>query len=160
MSKITLRRVTTAMRDECIQLSVADGQTQWIANNVRSLEQADSDTGLTPFAIYEARARGWVKPNSPMIGFAMIELAASVGFIMRLMIGESWQGRGFGRMAVQELVRRLRLYPDVEMIASSYRRDNAVMEKLLTSEGFEHWETGFPDSGPGEIFVRLPNSPY
>jgi len=53
-----------------------------------------------------------------MVGFTMYELSAGVGFIRRLMIDQRFQRKGYGRAAMLEVIRRLTLHPEVEMIAT------------------------------------------
>ncbi len=54
----------------------------------------------------------------------MYEVATGVGFILRLMIDRNHQRKGYGRAAMLEVIRRLKLYPDVEMIATSHQKAN------------------------------------
>ena len=80
-------------------------------------------------------ARGFEKPEVPMVGFTMYELSAGVGFIRRLMIDQRFQGKGYGRAAMLEVIRRLKLHPEVEMIATRHRRENEAAAKLYRSLG-------------------------
>ena len=59
-----------------------------------------------------------------MVGFIMYELKGGVGFILRLMIDRRHQRQGYGRAAVLEVIRRLKLIPEVQMIATSHQRGN------------------------------------
>ena len=60
-----------------------------------------------PLAVYDVAARGWIEPREPMIGFAMLELSAGVGFIERLMIDHRFQRRGYGGALLDALVHML-----------------------------------------------------
>lgn len=91
------------------------------------MAEVDANDALTPFAIYDGSQLGLPEPDRAPIGFAVIEVVASVGFVLRLLFDADSQGRALGRAALSELVRRLRLNPDVELIATSYREDNLVM---------------------------------
>jgi diamine N-acetyltransferase len=91
-----------------------------------------------------------------MVGLTMYELVAGVGFILRLMIGEEFQGRGYGRSAMQEVIRRLRLCPTVEMVATSHRRGNEAAARLYAGLGFVPWKVAFATPGNDEVFLRLP----
>lgn len=90
-----------------------------------------------------------------MLGFTMYELVAGVGFIMRLMIDYKYQRQGYGRATMLELIRRLKLYPDVEIIATSYCKDNEVAAKLYQSLGFKQWDIPYAINHPTEVYVRL-----
>lgn len=126
--------------------------------------QAYVDSNLVPLAVYEAAACGYEQPEVPMIGFTMYEIVAGVGFIMRLMIDQKYQGQGYGRATMIEVIRRLKLYPDVEIIATSYRKENEIAAKLYQSLGFTAWDIAWAKSHPTEVFVKqldlscVPNS--
>jgi diamine N-acetyltransferase len=90
-----------------------------------------------------------------MVGFIMYEIVAGVGFIQRLMIDQSYQAQGYGRAALIEVIRRLRLSPEVEMIATSHRRENVIAAKLYLSLGFVPWEIAFATPDHPEVFLRL-----
>lgn len=155
MAKVHLRQVTRENFDECLNLQVAQSQKDFIATNIESLARAYVNPNLFPLAVYDAAARGYEEPNMPAIGFTMYEIVAGVGFIMRLMIDEKYQGRGYGRAAVIEVIRRLKLCPDVEIVATSYRKENEIAARLYRSLGFRRWDISFAISHPTEVFVKL-----
>ena len=70
----------------------------------------------------------------------MYELTDAVGFILRLMIGEKFQRKGYGRAAMLEVIRRLKLHPEVERIATSHVRENETAARLYEGLGFVEWE--------------------
>lgn len=76
-------------------------------------------------------------------------------FIMRLMIDEKYQGQGYGRATILEVVRRLKLHPDVEIIATSYRKGNKIAASLYQSLGFRQWSISYAISHPTEVYVKL-----
>ncbi len=86
----------------------------------------------------------------------MVELAARVGFITRLMIDRAYQGQGYGRAAMTALIRRLRLSPEMEMIATSHRRENIAAARLYQSLGFVPWDIAYATADAEEIYLRLP----
>ena len=155
MAEVHLRPVTNENVADCLALEVEEGQTQDVAGNAKSLAQAAVNPALVPLAIYDCAARGFVEPSTPMIGFVMLELAAGVGFILRLMIDKRFQGEGYGKAAMQEVIRRLRLYPEVEMIATSYRRGNEAAASLYQSLNFVPWAISYAQENPDEVYVRL-----
>jgi diamine N-acetyltransferase len=109
-----------------------------------------------PLAVYDGTARGYPKPSSPMIGFAMYEVDVGVGLIVRVMIDRAHQRKGYGRATMPEIIRRLRLHPGVEMMTTSHRHDNVVMAALCRSLGFEPWaiDPTFAVRA-GEVYLRL-----
>lgn len=153
---MTLRRLAPADHTSVLNLRVAPEQQHLVASVEKSLAEVDADHALTAFAIYDGSQLGLPEPNQSPVGFAVIEVVASVGFVLRLLVGQEHQQKGYGKATMIELVRRLRLDPDVEVVATSYRADNAVMERLCASLGFEQWHTPFvpPER---EIYLRLPS---
>jgi len=92
-----------------------------------------------------------------MVGFVMYEIDCGVGLILRLMIDREHQGKGYGRAALVEVIRRLRLESEVEMIVTSHRHDNAVVAALFRNLGFVPWELEGIALKPGEVYLRLPD---
>ncbi len=156
MADVTLRPVDQGLFSDVVALQVTGEQADWVASNQKSLAQAATDPALTSYAVFDGIERGMVEPASGPVGFALLEVVAGVGFIQRVMIDERYQRRGYGRALVYELVRRLRLHPDVEMIAVSHRDGNEAMARLLASVGFIPWATPWTDPDPEEVFLRLP----
>jgi diamine N-acetyltransferase len=158
MVEVHLRPVTLDNYLECICRQVEDTQAEFVAPNARSLAEAKVNPTLVPLAIYEPAARGYPKPAVPMVGFTMYELTCGVGFILRLMIDRRYQRQGYGRAAMVEIIRRLKLIPEVEMIATSHRRSDVVAAHLYRSLGFVAWDVVEDEErNPEEIFVQLPN---
>ncbi len=155
IAKIHLRTITKDNFRECLELQVDDSQKGLVATTAQSLAEAYVDSNLVPLAVYDAAACGYEKPDVPMIGFTMYEIVAGVGFIMRLMIDWKYQRRGYGRATMVEVIRRLKLYPDVEIIATSYRKENEIAARLYQSLGFALWDIAWAKSHPTEVFVKL-----
>lgn len=155
MTSVHLRPVTKDSFDECISLNVAPHQANLVASNMKSLAEAAVNANYYPLAIYDAAVRGHEQPNGPMVGFAMYEITAGVGFIMRLMIDERYQRRGYGRAALLEVIRRLKLYPEVELITVSYLRQNVAAARLYESVGFVPWEVEWAQNHPLDMYLKL-----
>ena len=156
MPEVHLRPIARENLAECLSLRVNDDQTQFVALNAKSLAEAYVNPYLFPLAIYPAVARGHEgKPPVPMVGFCMYELVAGVGFILRLMISHEHQHRGYGRAAMVEVIRRLRLHPEVELIATSYKRGNKAADQLYRNLGFVPWEIEWAQQNETEIYMRL-----
>ena len=79
--------------------TVLHATTRGIPDGTGALwEEAAANSNLVPLAIYDVMARGFEKPELPMVGFTMYELSAGVGLIRRLMIDQRFQGKGYGRV--------------------------------------------------------------
>ncbi|MBA3943088.1 MAG: GNAT family N-acetyltransferase [Herpetosiphonaceae bacterium] len=155
MTNVHLRPMTTANYQESLNLQVAESQDSLVASNAKSLAEASVNPALVPLAIYDVTARGYAQPLVPMIGFTMYEVTAGVGFIERLMIDRAHQRQGYGRAAMLEVIRRLKLYPEVEVIATSHRRENQNAAALYHSLGFADWDIGWAQENPMEVFLLL-----
>ncbi|MGK7937696.1 MAG: GNAT family N-acetyltransferase [Xenococcaceae cyanobacterium] len=155
MAKVHLHRVTQDNFRECLNLRVTESQQSLIASTTQSLAEAYVNPNLFPLAVYDAKACGYEQPEVPMIGFTMYEIVAGVGFIMRLLIDEKYQRQGYGRATIIEVIRRLKLYPDVEIIATSHLKENKIAAKLYQSLGFQPWDISYALSHPTEVYLKL-----
>lgn len=155
MDAQTLHRVADHNRAEYEGLRVGADQADLVAPVRQSLHETEERADLHLFAIYDVRARGWERPADPIIGFAMYEIVAGAGFVYRLLIDARFQGCGYGRAAMAELVWRLAFHPQVQLIATSHRRGTERMARLLRSLGFVGWNIGFAVENPDEVFLRL-----
>lgn len=155
MASVNLRRVSAAEPQGVRSIRPAPDQTHLVASVEKSLAEVGADEALTAFAAYDGSQRGLAQPERPPVGFAVIEVTAGVGFILRVLVDADHQRRGYGRTLMRELMRRLSLSPDVELIATSHRHDNAAMAALCAELGFEPWSTPFAPA-EGDIYLCLP----
>ena len=141
---VTLREITMANFFDCIKLDVGDDQRNFVATNTYSLAEAKADGVSTPFAVYA---------DDRMVGFIMydFEPKESQGYISRLMIDARFQGNGYGRAAMQQVIDQFKQIPECREIKTSYAPANAVAENLYESLGFER--TG--EEVDGETVVRM-----
>jgi diamine N-acetyltransferase len=155
MAKVHLRKITLDNFQECINLELNENQKEFLATNVKSLAQAYVNPNLFPFAIYDGAVMGYIKPQLPMIGFVMYEIVGGIGFILRLMIDSKYQQQGYGKAAVLEVIRRLKLYPEVELIATSYKRGNEAASSFYHSLGFVDWDIEWAINHEAEVYLKL-----
>ena len=146
---ITLQDVTPENWRAIIDLSVGAEQHEWVAPNHYSLIEAayglggvDRHLRLAPLAIYAA--------DQP-VGFVLYNHGPTRErfFIMRLMIDAAFQGRGYGRTALTQLLALLRAHPQAKEVAISYNRGNAAAQRLYQSCGFVE----VPGENPAEIML-------
>ena len=137
MRGVCLRAVTQQNFRACLALEVEESQRDFVAPNVYSLAQAAVNPLLTPWAIYDRRILGRdIGADDPMVGFCLVQVMDGVGFIMRLMVDRRFQGEGYGRAAMVEVVRQLQMTPTVEIVATSVLKGNTRAEHLYRSLGF------------------------
>jgi diamine N-acetyltransferase len=143
---ITLREITRENWRECARLKVAEHQQRFVASNAVSLAQSKYEPENVPLAVYD---------DSVMVGFVMYAEEdyglAKVWFIQRLMIGQQYQGRGYGRAAMEALLQRLTGAPGYEAVLISFVPENEAARALYTSLGFQ--DTG--EIEEGEVVFRL-----
>lgn len=133
---------------ECIELDVHDYQHQFVNPNIFSLaeayvhsdankEDAEEFYRCIPFAIYN---------DDKMIGFTLISYEKECDFddgpgyeIYRLMIAKDYQGKGFGKEAIERIVEYIKTFPygKVDNIYASWHPDNKASERLCLGNGFE-----------------------
>jgi diamine N-acetyltransferase len=136
---ISLRPIDASNYGECLELSVAPEQQGFVASNVRSLAEAYVwREAAEPYAVYA---------DDEMVGFALLfpfagepddesvpEPGTERGMVLvRLMIDARFQGRGYGRDAVEAVVERVRerglptvrlsVVPENEWALEFYRRN-------------------------------------
>jgi diamine N-acetyltransferase len=136
---ISLRPVDTTNYRECIELSVAREQQGFVASNLQSLADAYVwREAAEPFAVYS---------DGELVGFALLfpfagdadddsipEPGTERGMVLvRLMIDARFQGRGYGRDALDAIVEnvrnrglptiRLSVVPENEQALEFYRRN-------------------------------------
>ena len=154
MRTVTLRPVDGDNRRAILRLRVAPAQMHLVADVETSLAEVDADPSMTAHAAYDGSQLGLARPEQPPVGFAVTEVTAGIGFILRVMIDVDHQGRGYGRSLMTTLVRRLARLPDVELIATSHREENAAMAHLCAQLGFQPWSTPFQPPA-GEVYLRF-----
>ena len=127
-----------------IDLSVSREQEPFIVSNAYSLAQAGVQPECVPLGVYEG--------NRP-VGFAMYCLDPDDHsyWIYRLMIDRHYQGKGYGREALRQLLCLIQAQPDCESVYISFEPGNERAKRLYESMGFA------PDGRVlfGEIVYRL-----
>ena len=157
MAKVNLQLITNDNRAECVALKVSESQTNLVASNEASLIEAKNDPTLLPLAVYDITGLGHLPPHMPvpMVGFVMLEIKGGVGCILRLLIDRDHQGQGYGKAAMVESIRRLKLYPEVQLIVTSHRRKNKAAANLYKSLGFVPWDIEWGRADPDEVYLQL-----
>jgi diamine N-acetyltransferase len=127
---IELRPITEDNWRDCCKLKVAEVQKRFVASNSVSLAQAAYEKHLLPLAVYEGET---------MVGFVMFSKKRHPKWgywILRLMVDEAHQRKGYGRATIGEVLRRLGERPDCAEVFISEVPDNVVAARLYESLGF------------------------
>jgi len=138
---LEFRPVTQANWQSLIKLKVRDGQQDFVSSNVYSI--AESQFGFNEEGHWDLFPYGLYLNDEP-VGFAMTGLNTNhsrfQGLILRLMVDERYQGRGYGRQAMKVMTEMFLANEHVRAVCISYAPENDAARKLYTSFGFV--ETG------------------
>lgn len=128
---IRLEKVNKNNYKECLNLKVAEDQSQFLSTNLKSLALAYVfyDT-VTPFAIYN---------NDLMVGFIMVRFNKEYKsyFIWQFMIDERYQSNGHGKRALKQAIEWMKKNERCTKITTTYKEGNDGAHRLYTQLGFE-----------------------
>lgn len=126
------------------KIKVKKGQEGFIETVAECLEEAALYTEWHPVAIYNA---------DEIIGFAMYGSfgANKDTWIDRIIIDEKFQGMGFGKQAVKQLIEIVSTVYGVNRIYLSVIEENVVARHLYEGLGFEYMDEKDPN---GELLFR------
>ena len=138
---LSIRPVTKDNWRELAKLKVRDDQTHFVASNIHSIAESqfgaeyEGHWDLFPFGIYDGDAP---------VGFLMygfnFEHPLHQAFILRLMVDQSFQGKGYGRFGMEKMLEIFRADERIKAVGISYEPDNETARKLYANVGF--METG------------------
>lgn len=150
-----LRPVTTKNWQSLIKLKVREDQAGFVASNLYSIAQAqfgDEYQGhwdLFPYGIFDD---GEVPVGFLMYGYNF-EHPTQQAFIQRLMVDEKFQGKGYGRFAMEKMIEMFRADERIKEVGISYAPENEGARKLYASMGFI--ETGEIFDGEAVAVLKL-----
>lgn len=145
---IELRKITGDNIDDVIALEVRENQKDFIEKtNLRSIADAHvlNADGIpaAPFAIYvDEVAVGFLMYIYDVLDHESFENEFFYGkksyFIWHFMIGKSYQGKGYGKLAFEKMLRDLETMPygEAEYVALFYHTSNVKAKTLYASCGF------------------------
>lgn len=140
---VELRAITQDNFDAVIALQVAEDQRDFLDSNVESLAWAYVAPECHPLVIYSGDAP---------VGFATFGYVPADGrcWIIHFMVDERWQGRGIGRVALEQLLDRMSAESGGENLLVAVNPDNVVALRLYEAFGFR--DTGRRQNG--ELILR------
>lgn len=133
-SLVTLREITRDTLDEILELKVRDDQTKFVASNAVSVAQASFDQEHAWFrAVYA---------DETPVGFVMLyeEPTEAHYYLWRFMIDGRYQGKGFGRQALQLVIDYVRGRPNAKELLLSYFPADGSPQPFYASLGFHETE--------------------
>ena len=120
-----------------IKLQVREDQKHFVAPNLFSIAEAqfgddfEGHWDMYPYGIYDG--------DTP-VGFLMygynFEHPKQQAFIIRLMVDEKFQNKGYGRFGIQKLLEIFRADERIKTVGISYEPENEAARRLYASLGF------------------------
>ena len=145
-AEVSLREITSETVVQICKLSdtLSEQEQKMVAPNAISIAQAHFSDKAWFRAIYA---------NETAVGFIMLydDSENPEYFLWRLMIAGPYQGKGYGRKAIELLVEYVKTRPGARELSASYMPIEGGPEGFYRKMGFE--PTGEVDDG--EIVVRL-----
>ena len=144
MAEVTLREITAETVRSIINLTVAPGQTGFVAPNAVSIAQAHFEPEAWFRAIYA---------DDEAVGFVMLsdDPHAPEYYLWRLMIDANRQSQGYGMRAMELIIDHVRTRPNATELLTSFVPGESGPEHFYKKLGFV--ETGEIDEG--EVVIRL-----
>jgi diamine N-acetyltransferase len=141
--EVFLREVTAENVHDVLALAVAPEQTGYVSTNAKSIAEAHFE----PRAWFRAVAAG-----DSLVGFVMVYRAPDVPefHIWRFMVDARYQGKGFGRKALELLLHEARLDGVAEVTLCVLPGEHSAFD-FYARAGFE--DTGELDGD--QIVMRL-----
>jgi len=126
---IYLKEITKDIFWECIELSVASEQIDFVTSNAVSIAQSKVQPECIPLAIYN---------DDLMVGFLMYCLDEDDGeyWIYRLMIDHKYQSKGFGKKAIQKIIEVIKQDKSRHKIFLGVHKESSFAVKLYKDLGF------------------------
>jgi diamine N-acetyltransferase len=142
---VTLRPLTKENWHECIRLQVTDEQKQYVASNLYSIAETRFEPTSVPLVIYAGD-----EGEEKMVVFVMYD--SSDYYIARFMIDSRYQGKGYGRAAMQLLLEQFEREGAYPTATLSYVPGNEIAEHMYETAGFR--KTG--EMHDGEVVMARP----
>jgi diamine N-acetyltransferase len=126
---VELRPVTKNNFENVINLEVSEVQQRYVASNLYSIAESKIFPECIPLGIYD---------GDTAVGFLMyaFDYKKDSYWVCRLMIDRYFQGKGYGKKAMQLVINEIRKRPDCTQIKLSIEPGNKAGELLYKSLGF------------------------
>jgi diamine N-acetyltransferase len=129
MSTVSLVDLTKHNWEAVSNLRVAPEQERFVAANLITIAESQ---------FYPETQRKVILADGEIVGFIVYGLNSTeqTMWLHRFMVDVRYQGKGFGREALRQVVDEWRRTPDLPVIKVSYEPDNHVAERLYMEFGF------------------------
>ena len=149
MNKVILAKIDESNFLDAFHLELGEGQERFVSHPIRSLAQAYVYYHqCTPFGIYD---------GDTMVGYVMViyDYDLQEYNIWHMMIDCKFQGRGYGKLAMEQCLAYIRTQPfgNSNRVVLTCNRANPKAIGLYKSLGFR--ETGNEDEDETELSLQL-----
>ncbi|MGH4121537.1 MAG: GNAT family N-acetyltransferase [Clostridium sp.] len=144
---IFLKEIDENNWSECANLKIKEDQKRYLPHpNVVSIAEWKFNPNWIALGIYT---------STEMIGFAMygVDIGDNTLCLFRFMIDEKYQGKGYGKFALVELLNKMKNENDFNEIWLSFHPESIVADRLYSSFGFKPRITGLESED--EVFYVL-----
>lgn len=123
------RKIDKTNYMDCMALTVAASQTNFVADNKQSLVEAAYEDGLYTLGVY---------CEETMVGFILYDYDSTIpGWsLSRFMIGKQYQRKGYGKKAVRAFLEYFRQNHPAANIFISVSLENTVALNMYSELGF------------------------
>ncbi len=136
--KVTLKRITRRNLNAVLKLKVRPKQEKLVATNARSIAQAHFYREAWYRAIYLGETPiGFVLLVDSTAKYKRIKQKNPVLYLWRLMIDEKYQGKGYGREAVELVINHLKTRPNAKEITLHHEQTDGNAGKFYEKLGFK-----------------------
>ena len=147
---VELQPVTQENFRACIKLHVAESQKQFVAPNMYTIAEAYIDPKLTPYAIAD---------GGTVVGLVATEIVPENEiydryWIPRFMVGEAFQGKGYGRKGMELTIDMLSKYEDCERVRLSVVPSNADSIGFYQQIGFVLTDEYIEDERVMDYYIK------
>ncbi|MDR0294335.1 MAG: GNAT family N-acetyltransferase [Oscillospiraceae bacterium] len=144
---VTLEKITLENRREMFNLEVGEEQRRFVASNLSSVAScyvlAVNGGHPMPFCVYAGgRMVGFVMIVYGVTGYETPPVAEGNYCVLRLMIDQKYQRRGYGREAMRKVLDYIRTFPagPARYCWIGYAPGNEAAQRLYESLGFRYGE--------------------
>ncbi len=130
-ARVSLRKITQETVNSILNLHVAEAQEQFVASNAVSIAEAYFSADAWFRAIYA---------DETPVGFLMLSDQPDKGeyFLWRFMVDAQYQGKGYGRRALELLIEHVKTRPNAKELFLSHVPGPGSPEGFYRQLGFEH----------------------
>lgn len=126
---VHLIEITAENWIQAVKLEVKEDQKNFVASNAISIAQSKFDTYVDCHGIYD---------DDTMIGFSATGKNPEDGtiWIIRHMVGKQYQGKGYGKLGLQQVIEMLVNEYDTKQIFLTVEPENSIAITMYKKAGF------------------------